>query len=88
MRSYLALELIGTFWFMGAVLACSEELDTLWVFCCVIALSYFMRAMLKYYGKREIANVEKDINITVNVDADGVRVSRFRPSATIGNING
>jgi hypothetical protein len=72
MRSYLAMELMGAIWFMGAVLAHSEGLDRLWAFCCAVALSYFMRALLKYYSRKETANVAKNIDVTINVDSDGI----------------
>jgi len=75
MRSYLAMELIGTFWFAGAILARTENLDRLWVACMTIAAFYYLRAILKYGLLKETANVEKDIDITVNVDADGMRSS-------------
>lgn len=73
MRSYLTMELIGTLWVLGAVLARSEDLPRLVIFCLVLAVFYFFRAFIKRFiiigGK---TNAKKNIDITVNVDADGL----------------
>ena len=59
MRSYLAMELIGTLWLAAAIIAQSEDLTRVWATCVTVALFYYIRAVLKYYTKKETSNAPK-----------------------------
>ncbi len=79
MRGYLTMELIGTLWFMGALLARTENLDRLWVACLTVATFYYLRAFIKrfiVFGGQ--TDAKKNIDITVNVDADGLVSNSMR----------
>jgi len=59
MRSHLALELIGTFWVAIGVLASTEEKAAAAVLFMFIGLSYYLRAIVKYYSRKEKVNAPK-----------------------------
>lgn len=58
MRGYLTMELIGTLWVTAGMFASFEKKTAMAVLFLFIGLSYFFRAIIKYFGDKEKTNAK------------------------------
>jgi hypothetical protein len=87
MRGYLTMELIGTLWVIAGMFASAEKQVAVAIIFLAIGLSYFFRAIIKYFGSKEKTNAKNSNKLEPGVYAGRTRMRHFESGLPSDRIN-